>query len=235
MYSVRYRNIENIDAETVKATMLAPANAGRRNSVRSSIGRRCLSSATRNTTNSTAEAVRKLTMRVEPQPFSLPSISANTSRNSEPENVTRPIQSTPVALGSRDSLTWLSVNTTAHTPIGTFTKKIHGQPMPAVITPPTTGPTATAAPMTAPNTPKATPRSLPWKASASSASEVANIIAPPTPCTARARFSASGLPARPQTAEEAVKTTRPAVNTRLRPIRSATEPAVSRNAASVNE
>ncbi len=97
---------------------------------------------------------------MEPQPFSLPWISANTSRNSEPENVTRPIQSTPVASGSRDSPTWVSVTNTAITPIGTLTKKIHSQPMPEVITPPTTGPTATAAPITPPNTPKATPRSL---------------------------------------------------------------------------
>ncbi len=73
-------------------------------------------------------------------------MSANTSRNSAPENVTRPIQSTPVAFGSRDSLTWLSVRNTAAMPMGTFTKKIHSQPMPEVMTPPMTGPTATAAP-----------------------------------------------------------------------------------------
>ena len=103
-------------------------------------------------------------MRVEPQPFSLPWMSANTSRNSALENVARPIQSTPLAFGSRDSLTWLRVRNTAATPIGTFTKKIHSQPMPEVITPPMTGPTATAAPITPPYTPKARPRSLPWNA-----------------------------------------------------------------------
>ena len=67
----------------------------------------------RNSAKSTTEATRKPTIRVEPQPFSLPSMRANTSRNSAPENVTRPIQSTPVAFGSRDSLTWLSVRNTA--------------------------------------------------------------------------------------------------------------------------
>ncbi len=123
---------------------------------------------------------------------------------------------------------------TAATPIGTLTKKIHSQPMPEVMTPPSSGPTATAAPVTAPNTPKAVPRSLPWNAWAISASEVANIIAPPVPWTARARFSISGELDRPQTAEAAVNTTRPATNTRRRPIRSAIEPAVSRNAASVS-
>ena len=99
--------------------------------------------------------------------------------------------------------------------------------------PPTTGPIATAAPITPPYTPNAMPRSLPRKASAISASEVANIIAPPMPCTARARFSASGLVERPHAAEAAVNTTRPIANTRRRPNRSASEPAVSRNAASV--
>ncbi len=100
--------------------------------------------------------------------------------------------------------------------------------------PPTTGPIATAAPVTAPNTPKAVPRSRPWKAWAKSASEVENIIAPPTPCTARARLSISGVVDKPQMAEEAVNTISPSTNTRRRPIRSATDPAVSRKAASVS-
>ena len=104
-----------------------------------------------------------------------------------------------------------------------------------MITPPSTGPTATAAPVTAPKTPKAVPRSRPWKAWAISASEVANIIAPPTPCTARARLSISGVVEKPHTAEERVKTTRPVANSSRRPNRSASAPAVSRKAASVSE
>ena len=40
---------------------------------------------------------------------------------------------------------------------------------------------ATAAPIVAPQIPTAVPRSRPWKAEASSASEVANIAAAPTP------------------------------------------------------
>ena len=54
--------------------------------------------------NRAAEPIRSERILAEPQPFSLPWISANTSRNSDPEKVTRPIQSTPVAFGSRDSL-----------------------------------------------------------------------------------------------------------------------------------
>ena len=100
--------------------------------------------------------------------------------------MTRPPQSIPAASGSRDSATLVSVTNTAAAPIGTLTKKIHSHPIPEVMTPPSTGPTATAAPLTAPKTPKAVPRSLPWKALAISASEVAYIIAPPMPCTARA-------------------------------------------------
>ena len=67
-----------------------------------------------------------------------------------------------------------------------------------------------------------------------SASDVANIIAPPMPWTARAKFSISALEERPQTVEEIVKTTSPDTNTDRRPRMSAAEPAVSRNAASVS-
>ncbi len=118
--------------------------------------------------------------------------------------------------------------------MGTFTKKTHCQPMPVVMIPPTRGPTATAAPVTAPNTPNATPRSRPRNAWASRARDVANIIAPPTPCTARARLSVSGLEESPQTAEESVNTTRPAAKMRRRPKRSASEPEVSSSAARVS-
>ena len=74
-----------------------------------------------------------------------------------------------------------------------MTKKIHSQPNAEVSTPPTSGPIATAPPIVAPQTPNAMPRSLPWNACAISASEVANIIAPPMPCKPRARFSNSGV------------------------------------------
>ena len=72
--------------------------------MRSSIGRCWRSSATRNAAIRSAEATSSETILVEPHPASLPCSSAYTSRNSDPENVTRPSQSTPVALGSRDSV-----------------------------------------------------------------------------------------------------------------------------------
>ena len=60
------------------------------------------------------------------------------------------------------------------------------------------------------------------------------MIAPPMPCTARETLSISGLCAIPQVSDEAVKTTSPIANSRLRPNRSASEPAVSSSAASVS-
>ena len=110
MYSVRYRNIAKIDAEIANATMFAPANAGRRNSARSSIGLLWARSSDHERDDQHRRGDEQPTISVEPQPFSLPCTSAKTSRNSDAENVTRPRQSTPLALGSRDSATCVSVS-----------------------------------------------------------------------------------------------------------------------------
>ena len=82
--------------------------------------------------------------------------------------------------------------------------------------------------------PKATPRSLPRNAPASSASDTANMIAPPTPCTARDTCSISALVANPHSSEAPVNTTSPIRNNRRRPYMSDRLPAVSKNAASVS-
>src|SRR4051812_25180438 len=113
-----------------------------------------------------------------------------------------------------------------------LTKKIQRHERPLVIAPPSTGPTATAMPVMAPKTPKAVPRSRPLKAVPSSASDVANMMAPPTPWRARDTARMVGSPAAPQSAEPAVKTTMPTAKTIRRPTRSAIEPAVSSSAAS---
>ena len=156
------------------------------------------------------------------------------SANRPPENVSSPGQSSRPPLGACDSSTFASVIAIAPMPIGTLTRKIASQPMPSVSTPPTSGPTATEAPVTAPQTPNAVPRSRPWKAEASSASEVANMNAPPMPCSARARLRTSGVPASAHSAEATVKITIPITKTRRRPNRSASEPPVSSSAASVS-
>ena len=86
----------------------------------------------------------------------------------------------------------------------------------------------------APHTPNAVPRSRPWNVLPSSASEVENIAAPPTPCAPRARLSSSGSAAMPESRELRLKMTRPLTNIRRRPNRSASEPVVSSSAASVS-
>ena len=101
----------------------------------------------------------------------------------------------------------------ATAPMGTLTKKIQRHPMALVMAPPTSGPTATAPPVTAPKIPKAVPRSFPWKAWAIRASEVANMMAPPTPCTARDRFSMSESVERPQVSEARENTASPTAKT----------------------
>ena len=119
-------------------------------------------------------------------------------------------------------------------PTGMLTRKIQRQDSPLVSAPPITGPTATATPVTAPKTPNATPRSRPWKALARIARPVANMIAPPMPWNARLRLRNVAPLARPHSSEPSVNTTMPIANSRRRPKRSASEPAVSCSAASVS-
>ena len=113
-------------------------------------------------------------------------------------------------------------------------KKIHRHPSPVVRMPPASGPIATAAPIVAPQIPNAVPRSRPWNSCERRASEVANMMAPPTPCAARAAMRNPAVFAIPQRNEVTVKKPRPTTNTRLRPSRSASEPAVSMKVASVS-
>ena len=97
------------------------------------------------------------------------------------------------------------------------------------------GPTATDAPTVAPQMPNAVPRSRPWNESAMSASDWANITAPPMPCTPRIRFSSVEEFDSPQASEARLKMARPMTKIRRRPSRSPSDPAVSRQAASVSE
>ena len=132
-------------------------------------------------------------------------------------NSVKPSQSGRRACGARDSATMNVTMPMAMMPIGAFTKKIHRQDSPLVSSPPSSGPMATARPVTAPQTPKAMPRSRPRKASASSASETANMIAPPAPCRPRDSWSISVLVAKPHSAEAPVNTISPIRYRRRRP------------------
>ena len=148
-------------------------------------------------------------------------------------NSTKPTQSGGSGWGERDSSTRQMVTASAKMPTGTLTRKMPRQFQSVVITPPSTGPSAVETPMTAPHMPKATPRSRPRKLFPSSASDVAKMIAPPTPWPLRDAMSISGLTARPQSSEPIVKIASPIENSSLRPYRSASEPDVSSSAASV--
>ena len=147
----------------------------------------------------------------------------------------KPAGSRRRARSERDSATWRRVIAIAAIPTGRLTRKIQRQPSPLVSRPPRTGPSATLMPVTAPQTPKAVPRSRPWNVWARSASEVANMIAPPTPWAAREAISIVGDWARPQSTEPAVKTTKPVAKRRRRPKRSASDPVGSISAASESE
>ena len=103
-----------------------------------------------------------------------------------------------------------------------------------MIAPPSNGPTATAPPIVAPQSAIARWRMCPSNSWPIRASDVVNIAAPPIPCTARARSSASGLPARPHPSDETVKTASPPRKTLLREKRSASVPADSSSAESVS-
>ena len=76
---------------------------------------------------------------------------------------------------------------------------------------------ATATPVVAPKKAKAVPRSLPLNAPDSSASAVANMIAPPIPWPARAKVRNCTVGASPHSSEPIVKTRVPIANSSLRP------------------
>ena len=82
-------------------------------------------------------------------------------------------------------------------PTGALKKKIQRQPSVSVSAPPTSAPSATAIPTVAPQAAIALPRSGPWNSWPISASPVANIAAPPRPCSARAAIRSDGALGRP--------------------------------------
>ena len=89
--------------------------------------------------------------------------------------------------------------------------------------------------MTAPQMPIACERSWPSNSWASRPSELGNTIAAPRPWSARAAISAPAEGASAHSAEAAVNRHSPPTNSRLRPNRSASEPAVSWKTASTSE
>ena len=123
----------------------------------------------------------------------------------------------------------------ASTPIGTLTQSTHSQPAYSVSTPPSSTPAAPPEPDTAPQTPSAKLRSLPSANmfvtidSADGASSAA-----PRPCSARAAMSCSSVCDRPPSSDATENSTRPYMNSRRRPSRSAIRPPSSRKPPNVS-
>ena len=111
------------------------------------------------------------------------------------------------------------------TPTGTLTKKIHSQPAYFVRMPPKSTPAAAPLPPIAPQIPSALLRSEPSSNVVVMIESVAGeMIAAPSPCTARAAISTPIESARPQASDATAKSAMPIMNMRRRPSRSAARP-----------
>jgi hypothetical protein len=172
-------------------------------------------------------------LAAENQPLMFPRMIASTSAARNTVKAAMPAQSGAAASCDRDSRSRDAAARRVTAPAGAFSKKIHRHPGPLASAPPMSGPAADPIPMAAPNALNAAARSLPWNSCPSSAGPTANMTAAPAPCTPRPTFSRSMFPASPQASDATVKTARPETKIRLRPMRSATDPAVTRNAARV--
>ena len=100
---------------------------------------------------------------------------------------------------------------------GTFMRKAARQETFSTRKPPRMGPRAVVTPESPAQVPMALPRSSPSKEELMMAREPGTSIAPPTPCTARATISMSGLVESPHHTEASVKMAMPRVKMRLRP------------------
>ncbi len=130
------------------------------------------------------------------------------------------------ALGARDSGTNRRVSSRAARPTGRLTQKMERQLTDCTSSPPTSGPAAIEMPTTAPHAPIARARSrASVKVLVMIDMATGLSIEPPTAWTMRKTISSSRLGATEQSTEPTVNTVRPAMKTRLRPIRSAVEPA----------
>ncbi len=136
------------------------------------------------------------------------------------------------AFGARDSGTKRQVRSSAAKPTGRLIQKMERQPTDSTSTPPTSGPAAIDMPTTAPHRPIARARSRgSVKVLVMIDMATGFSIEPPTACTIRKATSHDRSGAREHSTEPRVKTARPDMNTRRRPIRSAVEPAsISREA-----
>ena len=129
------------------------------------------------------------------------------------------------ASAARLSRTSHGVTARTAAPIGRLTKKIHDQLRYDVRTPPSSTPTAPPTPEIAPQIASATFRSWPSRKVVTTIESAAGArSAPPSPCSARVAISSPSDDASPDSSEANVNSPTPAMNTRLRPSRSARRP-----------
>ncbi len=168
---------------------------------------------------------------VSHQPYVRPSMSPNASDANVMPDSTAPGTSIRLRPGERDSSTNASRPMTMSTAIGTLIPNDQRQEKSVVSQPPRSGPNATMPPIVDPQIAKAIPRSRPLKVALMRDSVVGRIIAPPKPCTTRARMSSAAVGASAAPRDASVKTTTPMSSMRRRPMRSAIVPQMSRVAA----
>src|SRR5450432_16799 len=201
-----------------EATLLAvkPRLRNNRSGSTGSAARRShATKAARNTT----PATKSSTIVVLPQPQSAALTRPRTTANNPA--VASPVPTT----SSRDDGPVLSFSNREATgsntmPIGTLSQKIHDHEAPSTIAPPTTGPTAIARPAIAPHAPRASPRFDTGTATLSKVRVSGVMIAPPTPCSARAATSSFAVDDNAARADAVVKMASPIMNIFLRPKRS---------------
>ena len=150
--------------------------------------------------------------------------------------VTAPGRSNVVVPSSaRLSTSVRGASSAAMSPIGTLTNSTQRQLRPLVRIPPSSTPAAPPAPATAPQIPRARLRSAPSaNVTVMIDSAAGATIAAPRPWTARAAISQPSDWAIPPANEASENTTRPSMNMRRRPSRSATRPPSRRNPPKVS-
>ena len=139
---------------------------------------------------------------------------------------------------SRSRLSRSSTGLSATTPsaTGTLMKKIHSQPSPSVIGPPTSQAAVAPMPPIAAQMPSALLRSAPSsKVVVTIDSAVGVMIAAATPWTTRATISAVTDPASPQASEASANSAVPTMNTRRRPEQVGRAPAEQQQAAEAEQ
>ena len=220
------KNIPNMAPPSAKPATFEPVTARMRKIENGMIGARERSSMATKIAISSAEPTRRPIVVAEVQPSEEASTSAYTSRASDAVIETPPARSKRRwADSARLSRSRNGADAITARPTGTFSRKIHSQPIVSVKTPPRSTPTVPPEAPTAPQMPSALLRSEPSAKVVMRIDRAAGVIsAAPTPWKARAPIRVASVLERPAISEAAEKRATPVMNTRRRPTRSAMRP-----------